>query len=151
MTDDVAVLARGTTPATAERGQVHVSAVDFAFGGQQALRNTDLQVNAGEFFTLLGPSGSGKTTLLRIIAGLLDPDHGTIEIDGDDVTNVPVQRRDIGFVFQNYALFPHLTVPATSSSASRSKRSGAAIASDASTRSSSSLPLEVSVNDCPTN
>jgi ABC-type Fe3+/spermidine/putrescine transport system ATPase subunit len=92
------------------RGQVEAHGIGFDFAGIPALDNADLTVQAGEFFTLLGPSGSGKTTLLRIIAGLLEPQRGRIEIDGDDVTRMPTQKRDIGFVFQNYALFPFLTV-----------------------------------------
>ncbi|MRX44630.1 ABC transporter ATP-binding protein [Agromyces kandeliae] len=92
------------------RGEVVVSDIGLDYNGVPALADTDLHVHAGEFFTLLGPSGSGKTTLLRIIAGLLDPARGTLHIDGTDVTRTPTQKRDIGFVFQNYALFPHLTV-----------------------------------------
>ncbi len=103
-------LTASTTTATASRGEVTATAVGLDYNGKPALDDTDLHVRAGEFFTLLGPSGSGKTTLLRIIAGLLDPTRGKVEIDGQDVTHVPTQRRDIGFVFQNYALFPHLTV-----------------------------------------
>lgn len=78
--------------------------------GEPALHELDFRVESGVFCTLLGPSGSGKTTLLRIIAGLLKPTAGQVSVDGEDVTNVEVQQRDIGFVFQNYALFPHLTV-----------------------------------------
>jgi ABC-type Fe3+/spermidine/putrescine transport system ATPase subunit len=92
------------------RGEVVATNVGLDYNGQPALDDASLRVNAGEFFTLLGPSGSGKTTLLRIMAGLLEPDRGSISIDGTDVTKVPTQKRDIGFVFQNYALFPHLTV-----------------------------------------
>lgn len=93
-----------------KRGEVIVDQVTCDFSGNRVLHETDLAVRAGEFFTLLGPSGSGKTTLLRIIAGLIDFTSGSVSIDGADVTNLPTQRRDIGFVFQNYALFPHLTV-----------------------------------------
>jgi ABC-type Fe3+/spermidine/putrescine transport system ATPase subunit len=75
-----------------------------------ALHGLDLSVPEGEFCTLLGPSGSGKTTLLRILAGLLQPTEGRVHIGGIDVTDLPVQRRNIGFVFQHYALFPHLNV-----------------------------------------
>jgi spermidine/putrescine ABC transporter ATP-binding subunit len=75
-----------------------------------ALRGVSLDVTAGEFVTLLGPSGSGKTTLLRIIAGLLRPTAGRVIIGGRDVTRLSADKRSIGFVFQNYALFPHLTV-----------------------------------------
>jgi ABC-type Fe3+/spermidine/putrescine transport system ATPase subunit len=92
------------------RGSVVAHGVGVDFNGVPALVDADLTVRAGEFFTLLGPSGSGKTTLLRIIAGLLDADRGSITIDERNVTKVPTQKRDIGFVFQNYALFPHLTV-----------------------------------------
>ncbi|MCX8565482.1 MAG: putative spermidine/putrescine transport system ATP-binding protein [Glomeribacter sp. 1016415] len=75
-----------------------------------ALAPTDLAVSEAEFLTLLGPSGSGKTTLLSLIAGLLQPDEGSIHIGGVDVTHKPPYERDIGVVFQNYALFPHMTV-----------------------------------------
>ncbi|RXZ47586.1 ABC transporter ATP-binding protein [Agromyces fucosus] len=98
------------TTTGARRGEVLVSSIGLDYNGVPALADTDLHVHAGEFFTLLGPSGSGKTTLLRIIAGLLDPARGALHIDGMDVTRTPTQKRDIGFVFQNYALFPHLTV-----------------------------------------
>ena len=80
------------------------------YGDHTALEPTDLAVRRGEFLTLLGPSGSGKTTLLRIFAGLLAPTTGRVHFAGKDVTDVDVQHRNIGFVFQNYALFPHLTV-----------------------------------------
>jgi putative spermidine/putrescine transport system ATP-binding protein len=80
------------------------------FGDFVALRGISLDISAGDFMSLLGPSGSGKTTLLRIIAGLLKPHAGRIFIDGRDVTRLPADKREIGFVFQNYALFPHLTV-----------------------------------------
>ena len=75
-----------------------------------ALGETDLTVRQGEFFTLLGPSGSGKTTLLRLIAGFEQPDGGTIELVGTDVTRTPPYARDVNTVFQDYALFPHMTV-----------------------------------------
>lgn len=97
-------------PAGGKRGEVNVDKVTCDFSGTRVLHETDLTVRAGEFFTLLGPSGSGKTTLLRIIAGLIDFTSGRVSIDGADVTKLPTQQRDIGFVFQNYALFPHLTV-----------------------------------------
>jgi iron(III) transport system ATP-binding protein len=75
-----------------------------------AVRDVTLTVQSGELLTLLGPSGCGKTTVLRIIAGFQVPTTGRVFIDNQDVTAVPANRRDIGFVFQNYALFPHLTV-----------------------------------------
>jgi spermidine/putrescine ABC transporter ATP-binding subunit len=91
----------------------HVSVTDIRHEYQRdvaAVRGISLSVAPGEFLTLLGPSGSGKTTLLRIIAGLLFPTHGQVHIDGRDVTRLAPGKRDIGFVFQNYALFPHLPV-----------------------------------------
>jgi spermidine/putrescine ABC transporter ATP-binding subunit len=91
----------------------HVSVTDIRHEYQRdvaAVRGISLSVAPGEFLTLLGPSGSGKTTLLRIIAGLLFPTHGQVHIDGRDVTRLAAGKRDIGFVFQNYALFPHLPV-----------------------------------------
>ena len=80
------------------------------YGDFAALDNVDFDVPAGSLTALLGPSGSGKSTLLRAIAGLDQPDSGTITIDGRDVTRLPPQRRGIGFVFQHYAAFKHLTV-----------------------------------------
>jgi sulfate/thiosulfate transport system ATP-binding protein len=80
------------------------------YGNFVALDNVDFEVPAGSLTALLGPSGSGKSTLLRAIAGLDQPDSGTITINGRDVTRVPPQRRDIGFVFQHYAAFKHMTV-----------------------------------------
>ncbi|WP_407168950.1 ABC transporter ATP-binding protein [Bradyrhizobium sp. ORS 111] len=80
------------------------------YGDFVALAPTTLEVAKGEFLTLLGPSGSGKTTLLSLIAGLAHPDEGQILVDDLDVTRSPAYERDIGVVFQNYALFPHMTV-----------------------------------------
>ncbi|HZS85627.1 MAG TPA: ABC transporter ATP-binding protein [Stellaceae bacterium] len=79
-------------------------------GGQAAVAGLDLAVARGEFVTLLGPSGCGKTTTLRMIAGLVEPSAGRIEVAGIDVTKVPAHRRNMGVVFQSYALFPHLSV-----------------------------------------
>lgn len=80
------------------------------FGNFTALDNISIDISTGKLATLLGPSGCGKTTLLRIIAGLETADGGQIFFDDIDVTNIPVQKRGIGFVFQNYALFRHKTV-----------------------------------------
>ena len=79
-------------------------------GGDPILQNLNLEIKAGEFFALLGPSGCGKTTLLRILAGLEKADAGTIFLGDEDITNVPVHKRKIHTVFQQYALFPHMTV-----------------------------------------
>jgi putative spermidine/putrescine transport system ATP-binding protein len=80
-----------------------------SFGSAVAVDGVDLDVRRGEFLTLLGPSGSGKTTTLRMIAGFMAPSSGSIQIAGEDMTRVPPYRRDVGMVFQNYALFPHMT------------------------------------------
>jgi putative spermidine/putrescine transport system ATP-binding protein len=80
------------------------------YGPVVALTDASLEVKAGEFLTLLGPSGSGKTTMLMIIAGLVQPDSGEVWIDGKLATYAPSFKRDLGMVFQNYALFPHMTV-----------------------------------------
>jgi putative spermidine/putrescine transport system ATP-binding protein len=89
---------------------VQAVAVEHQFGQTAVLADVSLDIASGDFVTLLGPSGSGKTTLLRIIAGLLQPTSGRILIADRDVTRLPPQRRDVGLVFQSYALFPHLTV-----------------------------------------
>lgn len=80
------------------------------YGGAAAVEHVDLMVGHGEFFTLLGPSGSGKTTTLRLIAGFERPDAGTIEVEGVDVAGTPPFARNINTVFQDYALFPHMSV-----------------------------------------
>jgi len=84
--------------------------VSLAFGATRVLENVSVAIEPGELFALLGPSGSGKSTLLRLIAGFLQPGSGTIEVGGVDITPVAPWERDIGMVFQNYALWPHMTV-----------------------------------------
>lgn len=91
---------------------VRLSGVRKSFGGVVALDGVDLEVRRGEFFSLLGPSGCGKTTLLRLLAGFDTPDAGRIEIAGRDMAGVPPYDRPVNTVFQNYALFPHMTVEA---------------------------------------
>ena len=81
-----------------------------SFGSVKAVDGVDLDINSGEFITLLGPSGSGKTTVLRMIAGFEDPDSGTITLNGKDITHLPPYERDVNTVFQDYALFPHMDV-----------------------------------------
>jgi ABC-type Fe3+/spermidine/putrescine transport system ATPase subunit/nucleotide-binding universal stress UspA family protein len=80
------------------------------YAGQTVVDDVSLQVKTGELFVLLGASGSGKSTVLRLISGLLPPDEGTIHLGGRDVTALPPQKRDVGFVFQNYSIFRHMTV-----------------------------------------
>ena len=89
---------------------VEIEGVSKRFGETPALDDVHLRIEEGELFALLGPSGSGKTTLLRAIAGFVEPDAGAIRIDGADMRHLPVHRRDIGMVFQHYALFPHMSV-----------------------------------------
>lgn len=89
---------------------ITVQQISRRFGDYQALSRISLEMGSGELVALLGPSGCGKTTLLRIIAGLESADEGQIFLDGLDATHVPVRERGIGFVFQNYALFPSMTV-----------------------------------------
>ena len=100
-----------STDALGDRANgIDVNAVEVRFpNGFYGLKQTSLNIPAGTFCTLLGPSGSGKTTLLRAIAGLITPSAGTITIGSREVTSLSVQARNIGFVFQNYALFPHMT------------------------------------------
>ncbi|HEY8451103.1 MAG: ABC transporter ATP-binding protein [Micromonosporaceae bacterium] len=81
-----------------------------SYGRVTALDGVDLEVRAGELVTLVGPSGSGKSTILRLIAGLEQPDSGRVLLDGRDVSRIPPQRRAVAMVFQDYALYPHLTV-----------------------------------------
>lgn len=87
-----------------------IEKVSKKFGNFQALNQVDLAVNSGSLVALLGPSGSGKSTLLRAIAGLEPPDSGKISINKKDTTHLDIRRRNIGFVFQHYALFKHLTI-----------------------------------------
>jgi len=91
-------------------GQVRLENIGKRYGEIWAVRHVDLEIAKGEFYTLLGPSGCGKTTLLRTIAGFVSPDEGAVFLDGDSVTHMPPWRRNLGMVFQNYALWPHMTV-----------------------------------------
>ncbi|MGH7775119.1 MAG: ABC transporter ATP-binding protein [Candidatus Binatia bacterium] len=93
-----------------QAAQVRLENVGKRYGEHWAVRQIHLQIERGEFYTFLGPSGCGKTTLLRTIAGFISPDEGTVYLDGELVNHVPPWQRDVGMVFQNYALWPHMTV-----------------------------------------
>jgi spermidine/putrescine transport system ATP-binding protein len=91
-------------------GDIVLDGVGKQFGGVTAVHQVSLEIRGGEFFSLLGPSGCGKTTTLRMIAGFEEPTSGRILLEGEDVTNVGAARRNVNLVFQEYALFPHMTV-----------------------------------------
>jgi len=91
-------------------GKVEIRNIRKNYGGFIALDDVSLDIAPGEFLTLLGPSGSGKTTLLNVLAGFVRPDSGSITIDGTEFLTLPPHRRNLGMVFQNYALFPHMSV-----------------------------------------
>jgi ABC-type Fe3+/spermidine/putrescine transport system ATPase subunit len=89
---------------------VSLESITKHYGNVKAVDDVTLEISEHEFVTLLGPSGSGKTTLLMILAGFVVPDKGVVHIEGKDITQIAPYRRNIGMVFQNYALFPHMTV-----------------------------------------
>jgi len=89
---------------------VEIDRVSFGYGSTKILDDVSLRVEKGEFFAFLGPSGSGKTTLLRLVAGFGVPNAGAVRVNGRDVTDVPPWKRNVGMVFQSYALWPHMTV-----------------------------------------
>jgi spermidine/putrescine ABC transporter ATP-binding subunit len=93
-----------------QSAEIRLEKIGKRYGDLWAARGIDLKIERGEFFTLLGPSGCGKTTLLRMIAGFVAPDEGAVFLDDRIVNGLPPWRRDVGMVFQNYALWPHLTV-----------------------------------------
>src|SRR5436309_3579132 len=90
--------------------KVELRDVDFAYGREPVLDGVSLALPEGGITVVIGPSGSGKSTLLRLLAGLLAPASGAVLFDGRDVAALPTERRDVGVVFQSYALFPHLSV-----------------------------------------
>ncbi len=94
------------------RSDITVSGLRKSYGSVEILRDVDFTLRGGEFLTLLGPSGSGKSTTLGIIAGFVDPDRGDVRVGEHSILGLPPRRRNLGIVFQNYALFPHLTVAA---------------------------------------
>ncbi|OOR98681.1 putrescine/spermidine ABC transporter ATP-binding protein [[Haemophilus] felis] len=89
---------------------IELRSITKSYGSKTIIKNFNLTINNGEFLTILGPSGCGKTTVLRLLAGLEDLDSGHIILDGEDVTEVPAERRHVNTVFQSYALFPHMTI-----------------------------------------
>src|SRR5262245_13768109 len=93
-----------------DRILLELKSVSKSFGRTPVLETIDLAVRDGEFITILGPSGSGKTTILRMIGGFTEPTQGSILLDGEDIGALPINRRPFNTVFQDYALFPHMTV-----------------------------------------
>ena len=101
---------RNEEKGNAQENMIELSNIVVRFGEFEALHNINVQVRKGEFFTFLGPSGCGKTTTLRTITGFIEPASGSVYMNGRDITNVPIEKRNIGIVFQSYALFPTMTV-----------------------------------------
>lgn len=98
------------TPTNTPKTLLKISQLSKTYGSHKVLDNINLDIYDGEFLTLLGPSGCGKTTLLRLIAGFDSPNQGTISLEGVDMTSLPAEKRPVNTVFQQYALFPHMTV-----------------------------------------
>ncbi|WP_298225630.1 ABC transporter ATP-binding protein [Acidocella sp.] len=121
---------------------VQLEGVAKSYGGTVALARVELTVRAGEFFTLLGPSGSGKTTTLRLIAGFERPDAGRIFLDGQDVAALPPFERAVNTVFQDYALFPHLTLMENVAYGLRAKKMPRVKAHEAARRALAAVQLE---------
>jgi putative spermidine/putrescine transport system ATP-binding protein len=107
---DVQEEAKAVAPTASDAADVKLTGVSKRYGDVVAVDSLHLEIAKGEFFTLLGPSGSGKTTTLRMIAGFEEPDSGTVHLSGQDVTATPPYDREVNTVFQDYALFPHMTV-----------------------------------------
>ncbi|MFA6803928.1 MAG: ABC transporter ATP-binding protein [Candidatus Methanomethylophilaceae archaeon] len=90
--------------------KIKLEHITMRFGNIFAVRDINLEVQSGEYVTILGPSGCGKTTLIKVIAGILTPTEGRVFIDGNEVNDIPIEDRDVGYVFQNIALFPHMDI-----------------------------------------
>ena len=99
-----------TVAMTGNPADVQIEGVDLFYGSNHVLKNVNLEIHPGEFFAFLGPSGCGKTTLLRLIAGFARAQRGRVLVSGEDISGLPPWRRDVGMVFQSYALWPHMTV-----------------------------------------
>ena len=97
-------------PLTMEAADIRIENVDLSYGSTHVLKDVNLEIRAGEFFAFLGPSGCGKTTLLRLIAGFNTAQRGRVLVGGQDVSPLPPWSRDVGMVFQSYALWPHMSV-----------------------------------------
>src|SRR4051812_21200254 len=112
--------------ATAGRPAVELVGIGKTYGEAEVVKDLDLSVEAGTFFSMLGPSGCGKTTTLRMIGGFVDPTRGDVLLHGEDVTDLPPNRRDVNTVFQSYALFDHLSIWDNVAFGLRRKRTGKA-------------------------
>lgn len=97
-------------PLTISAADLSIRDVNVFYGANHVLKDVNLDIRPGEFFAFLGPSGCGKTTLLRLIAGFVPADSGTVQISGDNISRLPPWKRDVGLVFQSYALWPHMSV-----------------------------------------
>lgn len=120
-----------------------------SFGNVKAVDDISLDIESGEFITLLGPSGSGKTTVLRMIAGFEDPDAGSIKLNGEDITHLPPFNRDVNTVFQDYALFPHMSVQENVEYGLRTRKVPKAERAKQALEAIASVKLEETVNRLP--
>jgi putative spermidine/putrescine transport system ATP-binding protein len=120
-----------------------------SFGNVKAVDDISLDIESGEFITLLGPSGSGKTTVLRMIAGFEDPDVGSIKLNGEDITHLPPFDRDVNTVFQDYALFPHMSVQENVEYGLRTRKVPKAERAKQALEAIASVKLEETVNRLP--
>jgi len=120
-----------------------------SFGNLKAVDDISLDIQSGEFITLLGPSGSGKTTVLRMIAGFEDPDAGLIKLNGEDITHLPPFDRDVNTVFQDYALFPHMSVQENVEYGLRTRKVPKAERAKQAIAAIASVKLEETVNRLP--
>jgi len=120
-----------------------------SFGNVKAVDDISIDIESGEFITLLGPSGSGKTTVLRMIAGFEDPDAGSIKLNGEDITHLPPFDRDVNTVFQDYALFPHMSVQDNVEYGLRTRKVPKAERAKQALEAIASVKLEETVNRLP--
>ncbi len=120
-----------------------------SFGNVKAVDDISIDIESGEFITLLGPSGSGKTTVLRMIAGFEDPDAGSIKLNGEDITHLPPFDRDVNTVFQDYALFPHMSVQENVEYGLRTRKVAKAERAKQALEAIASVKLEETVNRLP--